>query len=532
MSETIITALVYSLFTSAWQAALVWLVFQLFQSRFSLSAANTYWMVFALLLMLFVAWVGNFMYRIENPYPPSLQLLPASFETGNFSIPNPILSIFAFIYFLGCLYQVIRFAQSLYQLRLLAKNQLPLPAAALSIIHNMQNTHPALRKISVSATLQAGSPLTFGWLQPIMLLPVAALNSLSMEEVQSIVLHELAHIRRNDFLHECIISTLEVVMCCNPFVHLLIKQLREEREKACDDEVIQSGIPVYSYAKALLAFSQSNPTHPSTPAMAFSGNQPRLLNRIKRLAACEQEKKSIPLISTSFSVFVVLIGLVWVCSTAMSGNSNNAYASVPVAASTTTPIFPNQQPMITPVELQTSATSIPSTQQRKSYLAVHSSKRLHKLTTNTPLEKLQETENSKTTLPVIAVAQQSGNRLANFEQLLMNWKALPDSVFKEFSAIAISQLSPDDRIIWMQALQKLYEVNTENESNHVTINRQAAFIILLHTSIAEPLSGIALQYVSNIGEQIKAYYFRNHIIINGSNDKDSTRNFSRLANIQ
>ena len=62
VSETIISALVYAVFTSIWQAALIWILFQLVQRMFPLPAKTVYWILFALILILFVGWVVNCIY--------------------------------------------------------------------------------------------------------------------------------------------------------------------------------------------------------------------------------------------------------------------------------------------------------------------------------------------------------------------------------------------------------------------------------------------------------------------------------------
>ena len=518
ISETIITALSFSLFTSVWQAALIWLLFLLFQYRFPLPAKNTYWLLLTLICILFVSWGANFIYFIFNPSPPTLQLLAVSFELENFNLPISLYSIIAMLYSLGCLYQGFRFLQSLYQLKFLAKHQLPLPADAKSIIDDMRITHQVLSKITLRATLHTASPLTYGWLKPIIFFPVAALNRLRVEEVQSIVLHELAHIRRNDFLHECLISSIEIVMFYNPFVRLLMNQLREEREKACDDEVIESGIPVYFYANALMVFAKKDYSHQSIPALAFAGNQPRLLNRIKRLASPEHEKKDIPLFSCCLCLVVLLAGLIWMSGTRKAGNikHTSSIASMVIDRGLNAVINLPQQMGTKPAVIK-----------RSSLTTIQFPKRLKKAETLSSTVQLNEPTHNKPVLPVLTVAQQTYAGLTKIEQLHRSMQALPDSISLAFTANAIAKLSPHDRVIWMEALQKLYNENPENASYISTINLQAPFIIFLRFPISAPLSGIALQCLTNIREQVEAYYEGNHIMTYSSSINDSTRMATR-----
>lgn len=534
MPETIITALVYSLFASVWQAAFIWILAQVLQRMFLLSAKNTYWILFTLIWLLFVAWIGNCIYFINHPIPPLLHLLSVPREAANFIIPNSIFTIIAILYCLGCLYHGFRFTQSLYQLHLLAKHQLPLPASVLSVIHDMQITHPSLKKVVVAATAHASSPLTFGWLQPILLFPVAALNNLSITEVRSILLHELAHIRRNDFLHECLMRIIEIVLFYNPFVRLLINQLKEERENACDDAVIQSGIPVYSYAKALITFAHTGTPHTSITAMALAGNQPRLLNRIKRLATPEREKKVIPLFKSCYALLVLLAGLIWVSNSSKPGNINRP-STVPFAfadaGSNSKSNLPHQKHAKT-IVLSVSSNEISTVIKSNTSGAVPFRKKITAPETVSSTELLQIAADNKQVMPMISVAQQPYIGLAKLEQLQRSMIALPDSIRIAFTANAIAQLSPDDRKIWMEALEKLYNVNPENSAFLHTINLQAPFIVFLNTPVSSPLSGIALQCLTSIREQTEAFYLGNHIMMYNSNAQDSTRMPVRAAAIQ
>ena len=139
---------------------------------------------------------------------------------------------------------------------------------------------------------------------------------------------------------------------------------------------------------------------------------------------------------------------------------------------------------------------------------------------------------NKIALPVLSVANQSYSGLARLELLQRNWDALPDSLCNAFTTNAIAQLSPEDRFIWVQTLQKLYSVYPNNETYLASVNRHAPFIVFFNTQVSSALSGIALQCLTSIREQMEAYYLQNHIMIQSSIPKDSTRIGSRAAAIQ
>lgn len=81
-------------------------------------------------------------------------------------------------------------------------------------------------------------PFTAGFIKPMILFPVALLNRLSEEQVEAILLHEMAHIKRHDYLFNILQRIMEIVLFFNPMIWLLAKDIRREREFCCDDLVI------------------------------------------------------------------------------------------------------------------------------------------------------------------------------------------------------------------------------------------------------------------------------------------------------
>ena len=123
-------------------------------------------------------------------------------------------------------------------------------------------------------------PTVVGWLRPAILLPVAALASLSPAQVEAILAHELAHIRRHDYAVNVLQTIAETLLFYHPAVWWLSKRIRAEREHCCDDiAVAVCGDPV-SYAQAL-AELETWRTGSTTMAMAATGGA--LLDRGRRI---------------------------------------------------------------------------------------------------------------------------------------------------------------------------------------------------------------------------------------------------------
>ena len=102
----------------------------------------------------------------------------------------------------------------------------------------LQSTHPALL-------------VTWGIRSPKILLPAAA-NAWPDERIRVVLAHELAHVRRNDWLSQLSAELLRALYWFNPLVWLASRRLREESERACDDAVLETGVDAPAYATHLL----------------------------------------------------------------------------------------------------------------------------------------------------------------------------------------------------------------------------------------------------------------------------------------
>ncbi len=126
---------------------------------------------------------------------------------------------------------------------------------------------------------QTAVPLTFGWLKPVVLIPASLLTQLSPEQLEMIVLHELAHIRRHDYLWSLSQSVAEVVLFYHPAYWYIARVLEREREFACDQTTVSLTQQPHTYARTLL---QVATTVAPNYGLAVSGKR-GLSDRIKRI---------------------------------------------------------------------------------------------------------------------------------------------------------------------------------------------------------------------------------------------------------
>jgi len=124
------------------------------------------------------------------------------------------------------------------------------------------------------------SPVTIGYLKPIILIPVAAINNLTPHQLEAVIIHELSHIYRYDYFLNLILSFVKTVLYFNPFVKLLVKSIEKEREHSCDEMVLQFQYKPGEYASALLRLEQNKHRQ---MVMAAAGKNHDLLNRIESI---------------------------------------------------------------------------------------------------------------------------------------------------------------------------------------------------------------------------------------------------------
>jgi beta-lactamase regulating signal transducer with metallopeptidase domain len=123
-------------------------------------------------------------------------------------------------------------------------------------------------------------PTVIGWLSPVVLLPVSALAGLTPRQVEAILAHELAHIRRHDYVVNLLQTVVETLLFYHPAVWWVSHRIRVERENCCDDLAVSlCGDPV-AYAAAL-AELEGLRTSSGQLALAASGGS--LLQRVKRV---------------------------------------------------------------------------------------------------------------------------------------------------------------------------------------------------------------------------------------------------------
>lgn len=173
-------------------------------------------------------------------------------------------------------------------------------------------------------------PTVLGVFRPMILLPLALASSLSPDQIESVLAHELAHLRRYDHLVNLLQRVIESLLFFHPAVWWVSHRMREEREHCCDDLVVACGAIPLDYARSLLRVAElSRTSRLSNSVTAVSllatGNRPSSLRqRISRLLG-ESPTPSLR-VSPSAVLIAICIPLIAVIATIQSGASNQQSA--------------------------------------------------------------------------------------------------------------------------------------------------------------------------------------------------------------
>jgi beta-lactamase regulating signal transducer with metallopeptidase domain len=146
-------------------------------------------------------------------------------------------------------------------------------------------------------------PSVIGWWRPIILLPIGALAGLTPTQADAILVHELAHIRRHDYLANALQHVAETLLFYHPAVWWISRRMRIEREHCCDAVVVRMcGDPI-DYAVALVELEAGRSARPALAVAATDGS---LVQRIRLLLGAKPSRRR-PLADALVTAFVVVV---------------------------------------------------------------------------------------------------------------------------------------------------------------------------------------------------------------------------------
>lgn len=141
--------------------------------------------------------------------------------------------------------------------------------------------------VSVFESALVQVPVVLGSMRPVVLLPASVLSGLSETELRAILAHELAHIRRHDYLINMLQTAIETLLFYHPAVWWISRAIRQEREQCCDDLAAEICGDRVVVAKALVRLAEVH----ALPATAMAATRGRLAQRVRRLLGSPPTKR-------------------------------------------------------------------------------------------------------------------------------------------------------------------------------------------------------------------------------------------------
>ena len=278
-------ALGIALLNSLWQFAFLWVFFQII-CVFIKPGRSCFRSVLATsLLMAGFGWfIITFIIALNTTDPGiaiSITLIPESF--GEISKSNWLLKFYPIIAFLYLvllaipLQRLIKNYRYVQALRSYGLTKIDIDKRLF--VDRVAAQLGINKKVKLWISEFVASPATIGYLKPVILIPAAAVTNLTPQQLESILLHELAHIRRNDYLINLVINFIKAILYFNPFVKAFVRIIEKERERSCDEMVLQFQYNSKDYATALLTLEKEQ--QEKALAIAASGNTTDLINRVE-----------------------------------------------------------------------------------------------------------------------------------------------------------------------------------------------------------------------------------------------------------
>ncbi len=135
-------------------------------------------------------------------------------------------------------------------------------------------------KVRLYISDNVAGPMTIGFFRPVVLVPASFLSGLPQDQVEAILLHELAHIRRYDYAVNLLQTAIKTILFFHPAVHYISRRIDIDREQACDDLAVAQSRNPHALAKGLASLRLR---HSHGFAMAADDGQSPLLDRLQRL---------------------------------------------------------------------------------------------------------------------------------------------------------------------------------------------------------------------------------------------------------
>ena len=234
--------------------------------------------------------------------------------------PSIIGLILCGIWLVGILAMILLVIKSVSRLNTMKKSALPLQNKTVRILyHNCLREMKIKRNIPVYSTAFLKSPVIVGLFNPRIYLPIHLISDFNAADMRYMLLHELQHYRHKDALASYLMNFFGVLYWCNPCVWYALKEMRNEREVACDTSVLKllDESDYVNYGNTLINFAEKVSLTPFPFAAGISGSMKQMQQRIANISSYKKPSvfRKIKGFTAFVTIGVILFGLAPMLST-------------------------------------------------------------------------------------------------------------------------------------------------------------------------------------------------------------------------
>ena len=272
--------------------AILYLAYEVFKYFTNLSAKQLFIIAVSFEFIGLIQFIGTLFIQNDS------SIYTSPYNLNNFTYLGLAYFAFLFIFFIRAFYQFSKLNE--------IRNTSNYSNAAYWN-QQIQSSFQVEKNFKIGLSNAIDSPITFGWLDPVILLPISLCNQLSIEEIRIILLHEIAHIIRQDYIINLFVSVSHTILYFNPISYLFTKEINVQREMACDSWVVAHSNNPIQYAKLLFTIANHKiGTLNNNYVLNFITRQNELLNRIKKINQLSIKANSAIFQSICLSLFFMV----------------------------------------------------------------------------------------------------------------------------------------------------------------------------------------------------------------------------------
>ena len=349
LAHPVINALGWTVLHSLWQVGLIALLWFLLMKGTQKHAANVRYNISLLALLAIPASFAFTFFRQYAVYGNARQIVSVEFEEmawlamegsrqfflidkgqpdllGRFEALTPWVFWF---YLTGVVLFAMHAAFAYSRMfSLKRKNIRPVPEDWMQRYKGLKQKAGLRIEVPVWLSSRVDIPMVVGFFRPVILLPLSLLSSLPPEQVESILLHELYHIRRKDHYINAVQTLLEILFFYHPATWWISRRIRKERELRVDEWIVKEVNNPVMYARALVSLEEKRGGRAMQPALAATQSKNQLFTRIKHMMTMKTRKFNAgQKLAALLALVFAFISVAWIhpAQTAVRPMGNNGY---------------------------------------------------------------------------------------------------------------------------------------------------------------------------------------------------------------